>query len=142
MSKKDKKMIPNEVRESANKIWLAGLGALATAEEEGGKLFRTLVEKGETFEAKGRERVGEIMGTVGDSVGSLRKNADERISDLGDGLDDTIVTALRRLGVPSREEIATLNRRIEELAHSIESLKPATGKASKSTKKSAEGDED
>lgn len=140
MSKKDKKGIPGEVRESAEKIWLAGLGALATAEEEGGKLFRTLVEKGEGFESRGKERVGSLIGSVSDSVDSAKKNAGERFEKISEGLDDAIMRVLRQVGVPSREEISTLNRRIEELAHSIESLKPAPAKASK--KKAAEGDED
>ena len=34
------------VKDNAQHIWLAGLGALATASEEGGKVFEDLVEKG------------------------------------------------------------------------------------------------
>ena len=45
------------LRDTAQQIWLAGLGAFALAEEEGGKLFRSLVHKGETLEQKGMEQV-------------------------------------------------------------------------------------
>ena len=31
------------IRSSAHQIWLAGLGALSVAEDESGKLFKTLV---------------------------------------------------------------------------------------------------
>lgn len=44
------RILRNEVRESAQKIWLAGLGALALAEEEGARLFDTLVERGRELE--------------------------------------------------------------------------------------------
>ncbi|MGB5658402.1 MAG: phasin family protein, partial [Thermoanaerobaculia bacterium] len=47
MTKKSKTDVQNEVVQSAQKIWLAGIGALATAEEEGSKLFNSLVKKGE-----------------------------------------------------------------------------------------------
>ena len=35
------------VKDNAQHIWLAGLGALATAGEEGSRVFEDLVEKGE-----------------------------------------------------------------------------------------------
>ncbi len=120
----DRKIVPEEISESAHKIWLAGLGALAAAEEEGSKLFRTLVERGEEFESRGRERVGRVLDTVGSRVGTVKKTAEERIGKLGSEIEDAVMRALKQLGVPSREEIETLNRRIEELAHSIEALRP------------------
>ena len=120
----DRGIVPEEVRESAHKIWLAGLGALATAEEEGSRLFRTLVERGEEFESRGRERVGRVLDTVGGRVDTVRKTAEDRIGRLGSGVEDAVMRALKQLGVPSREEIDTLNRRIEELARAIEALRP------------------
>ena len=66
------------MKQSANRIWLAGLGAFALAEEEGGNLFRSLVRKGETLEQKGMEQVEGLrekvealavnVGQPGDSV--------------------------------------------------------------------------
>ncbi|HCB39950.1 MAG TPA: poly(hydroxyalkanoate) granule-associated protein, partial [Gammaproteobacteria bacterium] len=47
----------DRVKESANQIWLAGLGAYSKAEEEGGKLFEALVQDGEKLEAKTRSIV-------------------------------------------------------------------------------------
>ena len=35
------------IRDSATQIWLAGLGAFAKAQKEGGKFFDTLVKEGE-----------------------------------------------------------------------------------------------
>ena len=41
-----------DLKETANKVWLAGLGALASVGEEGGKLFNTLVDKGSGVESR------------------------------------------------------------------------------------------
>src|SRR5690606_21832100 len=56
--------VHERIRESAHKIWLAGLGALAAAEQEGGKLFRSLVRKGEQYEEQGRERIEQLRTRV------------------------------------------------------------------------------
>ena len=39
------------VKGSAQQIWLAGLGAFAKAQEEGGKVFDVLVKEGATVQA-------------------------------------------------------------------------------------------
>jgi poly(hydroxyalkanoate) granule-associated protein len=46
-----------DVRGSARDIWLAGIGAMAVAEEESSKLFSTLVKKGSAYETRNRQRV-------------------------------------------------------------------------------------
>jgi len=42
--------LQEELTKRGRNVWLAGLGALATVESEGNKLFRWLVERGEKFE--------------------------------------------------------------------------------------------
>ena len=55
---------PEEIKANAEKVWMAGLGALATAEEEGGKLFRGLVKKGESFEKKGLAQLDKLKSNL------------------------------------------------------------------------------
>ena len=43
------------IRESATQIWLAGLGAFAKAQEEGGKVFEALVKEGESVQDRARK---------------------------------------------------------------------------------------
>ena len=45
MARKTTQKNGNDLKETANKVWLAGLGALATAGEEGGKLFDKLAAR-------------------------------------------------------------------------------------------------
>jgi poly(hydroxyalkanoate) granule-associated protein len=104
-----------ELRESAHKIWLAGLGAMAAAEEEGQRFFKHLVERGEDFEAKGRERFG-------DAKGRAEKRFEEVTGKIGSSVEDQVNRTLDRLGVPSRQEVRNLSKKIEALTAKIDEL--------------------
>jgi poly(hydroxyalkanoate) granule-associated protein len=109
---KTAKSAHDEVLDSASRIWLAGLGAMAMAEEEGSKFFRRLVERGEEFQDKGRERLGEV-----------RERAEKQWSDLGETFDKRVVVALERLGVPTHKEVEELNQRLEKLNAKLDQMK-------------------
>jgi poly(hydroxyalkanoate) granule-associated protein len=133
-----------QVKASANKVWLAGLGAVAMAEEEGGKLFKGLVAKGKELEETGRERleqarerVEELAGTAKERVetatSEVRGRAAELFGKVEDEWEERMAVTLRKFGVPSRDEISRLTRRIEELTQLVESKstlrRPATRKS-------------
>lgn len=118
---KKKNNVPKEIKESAHKIWLAGLGALALAGEEGKAMFQALVERGEDFEARGKTQVDKVKGKVDDA----RTNVAVVVSQLSERFDESVAGALQRLGVPTRKEISTLTKRVEELTKSIEKIQPA-----------------
>ena len=77
-----KKSAGKQVKESASKVWLAGLGAVAMAEEEGGKLFQGLVAKGKEFEEEGRERIEQAMERVEKLAGKAKKRVETATSDV------------------------------------------------------------
>jgi len=110
------KKLQDELVDSAHRIWLAGLGALAAAQEEGSKVFDRLVERGKDVESKGKDQAGKARETV-------REKAESAWSTVGDRFDDTLTSALSRLGVPSRDEIRNLTQKIEELNAKVEQLK-------------------
>jgi poly(hydroxyalkanoate) granule-associated protein len=116
-----------ELRESAHKIWLAGLGAMTVAEEEGSKLFKTLVEKGETFESRGRERVEKVKASVEDAAKTTKERLGDAWSSFETTFDEKVATAVHKLGVPTREEIHTLTKRVEELTAAVDSLRTKKG---------------
>lgn len=132
MAKKD----PNDVREAAQKIWMAGLGALKVAEAEGSKLFKRLVEQGEHFEERGREGLGRLGASARVAAGRVREGADGAFDRLGQTVDEKVAETLKRLGVPSRDEIQSLSSRVEELTRAVDRLRggaaaPAPGRATK-----------
>jgi len=86
MVKKDKEIV-KDVKDSAQKIWLAGLGAFALAEEEGGKLFDKLVKRGEGLESKGREEMDKVIknlaamrGRAEGTFGKVERKLDEQVA--------------------------------------------------------------
>jgi len=107
------KKLQDELVDSAHRIWLAGLGALSAAQQEGSKVFDRLVERGKDVEVKGK-----------DQAGKAREKAESAWSTVGDKVDDTLTSALSRLGVPSRDEIRNLTQKIEELNAKVEQMKP------------------
>ncbi len=124
MTKKTQKDLQKDVKESAHKIWLAGLGALATAEEEGGKLFKNLIKKGEDFEKRGKKAFKSVRDQVEDKVEGAVESAESTWSKIGDTFDEKVAGTLKRLGVPTRMEIQKLTRRVEELTRKVDELKP------------------
>jgi poly(hydroxyalkanoate) granule-associated protein len=118
------KNLQDELMESAHRIWLAGLGALATAEAEGSKVFSKLVERGKDVEAKGKEQAAGAKEQFKSTVENVKSQATDAWSDLSDKLDEKLTAALHRLGVPTREEIRSLTLKIEELNAKVDLLRP------------------
>ena len=103
-----------DLRDSAHKVWLAGLGVLATAEREGSKVFQKFVEAGEELEGRGRERFREARAEASERF--------ERLTDKLGGAESQVAKTLERLGVPSRDEIRELSKQIERLAAKVDLL--------------------
>jgi poly(hydroxyalkanoate) granule-associated protein len=131
MSKTATSNLQQDLRESARKIWLAGLGALATAEDQGTKVFQNLVEKGEEFESRSEKQFSKVKSRVK----SVTDKAEAQWDKIESAIDEKVTAAVQRLGIPSRDEVRTLTRRVEELTKKVEQLKPKTAK--KTTKKRA-----
>lgn len=112
----------DEVKDSVHKVFLAGLGALATAEEEGSKLFNNLVERGENYESKGKDAWQDLKSKAEGVKDKAKGQAGSTYEKVESQLDDAVASTLGRMGVPSRDEIATLTKRVEELTALVEKL--------------------
>lgn len=108
-----------DLRKYTQQIWLAGLGAFARAEEEGGKLFDNLVKIGEDLESKTREiadtTVGEVRGKVMEKASDTREKVER-------AFDDRITGALTRLGIPSQRDLDQINSRLDTLTELMQEL--------------------
>jgi len=114
------KNVQEEIKDSVHRIWLAGLGALSAAEEEGGKIFSRLVERGRDVESKGKVEVDKVKA----EVDKMKTKAESTFETWGDKFDEKLTATLNRLGVPTRDEIRNLTQKVEELNAKIEQLKP------------------
>ena len=133
----DKKTSREDLGEAVHNVWLAGLGALSTAGEEGSKLFKSLVEKGEGYEKRGRERFDDVKGKVEEAAHKARDRAGSTWGSIEEKVDEAVTSALGRVGVPSRDEIATLTQRVEELTKVVEQLKSTPKKKTATAAKKA-----
>jgi poly(hydroxyalkanoate) granule-associated protein len=112
------------VRDSAQQIWLAGLGAFSKAQEEGGKVFEALVKEGETLHQKTRSiaeaKVAEVTGNVSKAASQISGRAQSAATETWDKLEqvfeDRVARALKRMGVPTADELEALSKRIDGLA--------------------------
>ncbi len=118
------KNVQEELKESVHRIWLAGLGALAAAEEEGNKLFTRLVERGKDVESKGKVEVDKVKAEAERFKTKAENTFDTWGDKLGERFDEKLTATLHRLGVPTRDEIRNLTQRVEELNSKVEQLKP------------------
>ena len=111
------------IRESANHIWLAGLGAYAKTREEGEKLFQSLIKEGEKFEKQARKTAEARIDEAKGKVIEFRNKATQQIDRLEDLFQERVAQVLGRLGIPTQEDIQELAKRVEELNQSIMALK-------------------
>ncbi len=107
------------LKDSAHNIWLAGLGAFSLAGEEGSKLFQQLVEKGGELEQANKARISQLAEKVQGLKGEAKTAAQKVVTPI----EGTINAAIQKLGVPSREEILTLTKRVEELTKAVAKTK-------------------
>ncbi len=114
-----------KVREFANQIWLAGLGAFAKAQQEGAKMFEALVEEGEKVQERTRTAADERLAEV-------RAKASGTWDKLEQVFEDRVARALHRLSVPSRKDIDTLSKRVAELTEIAKKLTNEEEHATKS----------
>lgn len=128
--KKSNAQLSSTVKESAQQIWLAGLGAFSKAQEEGGKVFEALVKEGLTIQRKtqavAEEKITEATSRVTTMASDIGSKAQGQWDKLENIFEDRVAKALAKLGVPSARDLDALSARVDALA---KSSKAASAKA-------------
>jgi len=133
----------DKVKEQAQQIWLAGLGAFAKAQQDGTKAFEKLVTDGITMQRKVQSTAEEKMAEASQKVSQAAHQFNERATGQWDKLEhifeDRVSKALARLGIPNSHDMAALHERIAALEAQLgKTVKPASTSAKKvATKKVA-----
>ena len=128
--KSNAQQLSSTVKESAQQIWLAGLGAFSKAQEEGGKVFEALVKEGLTIQRKtqavAEEKITEATSRVTTMASDIGSKAQGQWDKLENIFEDRVAKALAKLGVPSARDLDALSARVDALA---KSSKAASAKA-------------
>ena len=101
-----------KIEDSAHKIWLAGLGAFSKAEQEGGKLFKSLIKEGAVVEEQYKEHL----------VGSVKKAASTTASTIDfmeDMFEKRMSDVIDRVQKPAAESIEAIVKEMGDLRSSI-----------------------
>ena len=134
------------VKDSAQQIWLAGLGAFSKAQEEGGKVFEALVKEGVAIQRKtqaaAEEKLTEATSRMASMANDITSKATGQWDKLENIFEDRVSRALKKLGVPTHKDIDELVARIDELNRSVTRLAakgaaPAKKAAKKTTRPTA-----
>ncbi len=118
--KKSNAQLSSTVKDSAQQIWLAGLGAFSKAQEEGGKVFESLVKEGLTIQRKtqavAEEKISEATSRVTNMATDIGSKAQGQWDKLENIFEDRVAKALSKLGVPSARDLEALSARVDALA--------------------------
>jgi poly(hydroxyalkanoate) granule-associated protein len=112
--------LAGSVKEQAQQIWLAGMGAFAKAQAEGKQVFEALVKEGVSLQKKtqsvAEERFGEVTGKMSSMADDMGSKAGQHWDKLESIFEDRTAKALKKLGVPSSKEMQALKDRIDALS--------------------------
>jgi poly(hydroxyalkanoate) granule-associated protein len=96
-----------QVKDSAQQIWLAGMGAFSKAQAEGRQVFEALVKEGTSLQKKtqsaAEERIGEVTTKMTAMAGDVSAKAGQQWDKLESIFEERTAKALKRLGVPLRK---------------------------------------
>ncbi|HEX6613157.1 MAG TPA: phasin family protein [Rhodanobacteraceae bacterium] len=117
------KAFAHGMMESAQQVWLAGLGALSKAQQEGGRFFETLVEEGAQVQEKTRNytqaQFEQAQRRAGPWVSEARKRTGDALGKFGQMFDQRLARAMERMQMPTREDFDKLSARMEELERQV-----------------------
>ena len=127
------------VKESAQQIWLAGLGAFSKAQEGGGKVFESLMKEGLSIQRKtqaaAEEKLSEATSKMANMAGDIQSKAGQQWDKLENIFEDRVAKAMHKLGVPSAKDVDALTARIDELNKAIQKKMSARAPAAKTANK-------
>jgi poly(hydroxyalkanoate) granule-associated protein len=135
--------LASSVKDSAQQIWLAGMGAFSKAQEEGGKVFEALVKEGMNLQKKttgiAEEKIGEVTGKMTAMADTVTAKAGQNWDKLESIFESRTAKALAKLGVPTAKDVEALSKKVDTLAAQVAKLSkgaaPAAAKKAPVAKK-------
>jgi poly(hydroxyalkanoate) granule-associated protein len=108
-----------DFRKYTQQIWLAGLGAFSRAEEEGNKLFDSLVKVGEELESKTTEIADQTVEKVSEKAKESVTDTKDKVEKL---IDHSVNHSLNRIGLVTVKDIQHLESLILQLHSKVDFL--------------------
>ena len=129
--------LSSSVKDSAQQIWQAGLGAFGKAQAEGTKAFEALVKEGMSIQRKtqsaAEEKISEATSKMTNMATDISAKASGQWDKLESIFEDRVAKALNKLGVPSAKDISALISRIDDLNSNVQKLSAKAPAAARKT---------
>ncbi len=127
--------LSSSVKDSAQQIWQAGLGAFTRAQAEGSKAFESLVKEGVSMQRKtqaaAEEKISEATSKMSTMATDISAKASGQWDKLENIFEERVAKALNKLGVPSAKDVSALIGRIDELNKTVQKLSAKAPTAAK-----------
>lgn len=108
-----------DFRKYTKQIWLAGLGAFSRAEEEGNKLFDSLIKVGEELESKTADIADQTVEKVSEKAKESVTDTKDKVEKL---IDNSVHHSLNRIGLVTLKDVQYLERLILQLHAKVDQL--------------------
>jgi poly(hydroxyalkanoate) granule-associated protein len=129
------KELADAVFDSSHHIWLAGLGAFSRAQQEGMKMFESLVRQGERLQSRTRQAAAETAAAARGAASAKAREVQQMAGGTWDKLEqvfeDRVERALSKLGIYTQNDLQRLAERVDELSQAVNRLLKAKGAESK-----------
>ena len=122
----DPQQMSEQMKNSAQQIWQAGLGAFAKAQEEGSKVFEALVKDGSKLQEttmQAQAKMAEAAAKAGAMASDMGQRAGGQFDRLEGIFEERVAKALHHMGLPDAQDLADLQARVEALEADIKALK-------------------
>jgi poly(hydroxyalkanoate) granule-associated protein len=133
----DPSQLSDKMKESAQQIWLAGLGAFAKNQEEGKKVFEKLVDDGLSLQKKTQEALHEKVNMASEKItemaSTLKPDPTVHWAPLEDLFHNRVAKANEKLGVPDAEAFEALSLRVQALEKALGLVQKSQSTPSKSS---------
>ena len=137
--------LAGQVKDSAQQIWLAGMGAFSRAQAEGTKVFEALVKEGTSLQKKttsaAEDKISEVTSKMSSMAGDVQAKAGQHWDKLEGIFEERTAKALNKLGVPSAKDVDALMARIDDLSAKVAKLSKTTAPAKKASARMARIDD-
>lgn len=123
------------MKDSAQQIWLAGMGAFAKAQQEGTKAFEALVKDGAKLQEttqQAQAKVAEAVQKMSTMATQMGERATGQMDRLEGIFEERVAKALQHMGLPSAKDLADLQERVATLEAQLaaQATTPAKRKSS------------
>ena len=127
--------LAQNVKDSAQQIWAAGLASFSKAQGEGTKVFEALVSEGLKLQKKtqsaAEDKLAKMAGKMQGMAGDVGAKAGQQWDKLESIFEQRVAKSLKALGVPTAAEVEALIKRIDALSEAVGVKAPAKKPAAK-----------